>query len=114
MSAQAVVLGAERALRAGEAGDPSVEPVEHHGDEDRDRRLVEAQVHRLHDRVEAGEQRGRREQIRQKIDAAPPDPVLLQRALGVEIRHVGAKVAQTADDPCARRGARAGSRVSRS
>ena len=56
---EAVVLGAERALRAGEPRDAAVEAVEHHRDEDGDRRLVEAQVHRLHDRVEAGEQRRR-------------------------------------------------------
>ena len=37
----------------GEARDAAVEAVEHHRDEDRDRRLLEALVHRLHDRVEA-------------------------------------------------------------
>ena len=76
---EAVVLGAERALRAREARDAPVEPVEHHRDEDRDRRLVEVAVHRLHDRVEAREQRGRREQVRQQVDAAPPDAVLEHR-----------------------------------
>ena len=43
-------------------GDAAVQAVQHHCDENGDRRLVEGQVHRLHDR-EAGEQRGRREQV---------------------------------------------------
>ena len=53
----------------------------------RDRRLVEVEVHRLHDRVEAGEQRGEREQVRQDVDAAPADAVLLDRALVVVVVH---------------------------
>ena len=39
---EAVVLGAERALGAGQARHAAVQAVEHHGDEDRDRRLLEA------------------------------------------------------------------------
>jgi len=49
--------------------------------------LIEATVHRLHDRVKTGEQRRGREQIRQQVDAASPNPVLGQRALLLEIDH---------------------------
>ena len=54
MSARLSYSRAERALRLRQPRDAAVEAVEHHGDEDRDRGLVEALVHRLHDRVEAG------------------------------------------------------------
>src|SRR5690606_33022821 len=73
-----VVLDAERALGAGEARNPPVQPVEHHRDEDRHRRQLEAPVHRLDDRVEPGEERSGGDEIRQPVDAVAAEPVLEQ------------------------------------
>jgi len=75
-------------LRPRHPRDATVEAVEHHRHEDRRRGLVEAQIHRLHDRIETREQRRRREEIREQVDAAPAHPVLAKRALGVEVGHI--------------------------
>ena len=70
------------------AGDAAVESVEHHGDENRYRRELEAAVHRLHDREEAGEQRTGGEQVGQQIDAAVTYPGALRFGLSVmEVEH---------------------------
>jgi hypothetical protein len=52
-------------------GDAAVEAVEHHRREDAVGRLLEAAVHRHHDRVEAAEERAEREQVGQDVDALP-------------------------------------------
>src|SRR6267143_362978 len=52
--------------------DAPVHAVEHHGDVDGDRADLEAAVHRLHDGEKAAEQHAGREQVRQQVDAAPP------------------------------------------
>jgi len=62
---------AERALRVREPRHAAVQPVEHQRHENRDRRLLEAPAHRLHDGVEPGKQRSRGEQVGQQVDAAP-------------------------------------------
>src|SRR5664279_2553976 len=79
--------------------------VEQHCDPDGNRSAVERQVHRLHDRVEPGEERSRREKIRQKIDAPAADPVLLQRAFLCEVvvhggRSVSARPERDNDAVC--------------
>jgi hypothetical protein len=57
MSARLSYSAPNASLRAREARDAPVQAVEHHRDHDRDGRVVEVHVHRLHDRVEAREQR---------------------------------------------------------
>ena len=76
-------------MRLGEARYAPVEPVEHHRDEDSDGGVIEPSVHRLHDRIETGEERRGREQIGQQIDAAAPDAVLGERPLLLKIPHGG-------------------------
>src|SRR5206468_1514719 len=61
--------------------------VENHRDEDGDRRVIQAAIHRLHDRVEAGTQRSGREKIREQVDAAAADAVLGERPLLLVIPH---------------------------
>src|SRR6185312_8320132 len=63
-------LLAELALRAREARHAPVQPVEDHGDEDRDTGALEVAVDRRNDGIEAGKQRSRREQVREQVDAA--------------------------------------------
>jgi hypothetical protein len=88
---QRVVLGAELALGVGQARNAAVEAVEHHGDEDRHRGVLEALVHRLHDRIEAGEQRRGGEQVRQDVDAAAA--LVGQGQRGVfDIGHLGCRL----------------------
>jgi hypothetical protein len=48
----------------------AVQAVEHHGDEDRHRGVLEAPVHRLHDGVESRRTAPRGEQVGQDVDAA--------------------------------------------
>ncbi len=71
---EAVVLLAEGALGVGQTCHSPVQAVEHHRDEDRDRGDLEPPVHRLDDRVEAAEQRRRRERVGQDVDAAHAAP----------------------------------------
>ena len=71
------------------ARDTAVEPVQHHRNENRDRGVIEIDIHRLHDRVEAREQRGGREQIGQQIDPAAPDAILENHPLGLKVLHSG-------------------------
>ena len=56
-------------FRVGPARHAAVQSVEYHGDEYRDAGNFEFQVDRRHDRVKAGEQCPRREQVRQPIDS---------------------------------------------
>jgi hypothetical protein len=86
---EAVVLGPERALGARQAGDPAVEPVEHHRDEDRHRSLLETAAHRLHDRVEAREERDRREKVGQPVDPAPGKARLDEELVLARVLHQG-------------------------
>ena len=69
-----VELFAERALRVRQARDAAVHAVEHHRREDGDGRPLEALVHRLHDREEAGEEREQREGVGQQVDRLAPAP----------------------------------------
>ena len=82
---QAVVLLAEGALRVGHPRHAPVQAVEHHRDEDRDRRRLEAHVHRLHDRVEAAEQRRSGEGVGQQVDA--PRAARRQALAAALVRH---------------------------
>ena len=67
----AVVLGPEGALGIGEPRDPTVEPIQHHGDEDGHGGCLELTVHGRGDRVEARKERRCSEEIGQQIDATP-------------------------------------------
>src|SRR5690606_26266202 len=67
---QRVVLHAEFALRAGQARDAPVQPVQDGGHEHGDGRLGVAPADTRHDRVIAGEHRAGREQVRQQVDSA--------------------------------------------
>ena len=64
----AVVLGAERALCIGQPGHATVQSIEHHGHEDRDRRHLVMPIHGRSDGIEPGEQGRRREQVGQQVD----------------------------------------------
>ena len=82
-----VVLGTVGALGTGEARHTAIEAVQDHGNEDRHRRLLEEPVHRLHDGIEAGEQRSGREQVRKDVDA-PATPLGVEQGLtGLQIGH---------------------------
>ena len=70
--------------------------VEHHGDEDRHRGVLEALVHRLHDRIEAGEQRCGEKQVRQDVDAAAALVGQGQRGVFV-IGHLGVASVENQD-----------------
>ena len=70
---EAVELGAECALAAGEPGDASVEPIEHAGDQDRPAGFVEIARHPGDDGVESGEHCAEGQNVRQQINAAPSD-----------------------------------------
>ena len=85
---QAVVLGAKGTLRVRHAGDPAIETVEHHGDENGHRRMLETPVHCLHHGIKPGKQRARGEQIRQQVDAAVTHPRSRHIGLAViEVEH---------------------------
>jgi hypothetical protein len=93
---QAVVLGAEFGLGVGHTRHAAVEAVQHHGHENGPGRQFEAQIHRLHDGVEAAEQRCGGEGVRQQVDAARADRI----ALGVEFAAADAfEAAETRDFP---------------
>src|ERR1700730_6529801 len=66
---ETVVFLAEEALGARQARNAPVERVEDHGRKHRHARLIKVLVDGCHDRVEAREQAGRGEEIRQQVDA---------------------------------------------
>jgi hypothetical protein len=79
----------KRALGPGHARHPAVEPVEHHGDENRYRCMFEAPGHGLDYGVETGKQRRRRQQVGQQIDTAPTQFGVHQRLARGNWRHGG-------------------------
>ena len=95
-----VVFRAERALGPRQSRHAPVEGIEDHRDEDGDRGVVEALIHRHHDRVKAREQRRRGEKIGQQVNAAPADLGVQQRPAETGFKH-GARAWRS---PCSLRG----------
>jgi hypothetical protein len=58
-----------------------IEAIEYERDKNRQRRLIEAAAHRLHNRKKTGEQRDRREKVGEPIDAAAADSAAFTQPL---------------------------------
>ena len=71
----------------GQTSHPAIQPIEHHGNEDRHRCPFEIPLHRLHDGKKSGEQRGRRKQVGQHVNTAPFNFRVEQRFTGLEFGH---------------------------